>query len=64
MEHLTLAEATLHLDIPGQTIPDADACWLAPNEVQNDTSLISQTSFGMGAYLGLVLRQGTGANGH
>jgi hypothetical protein len=49
---LRFAEATFHLDIPGQVIPDADACWLAPNEIQNDTSLISQTSFGMGAYLG------------
>ena len=27
-------------------------CWLAPNEDQTDTSLIMQTSFGMGAYLG------------
>jgi hypothetical protein len=49
---LKFAEAIFHLDIPGQDIPDADACWLAPNEVQNDTSLVSGTSFGMGAYLG------------
>ena len=49
---LKFAEATFHLDIPGQEIPDADACWLAPNEMQNDTSLVSETSFGMGAYLG------------
>jgi hypothetical protein len=49
---LKFAEATFHLDIPGQAVPDVDACWLAPNEVQNDTSLVAQTSFGMGAYLG------------
>jgi len=49
---LKFAEVTFHLDIPGQSVPDADACWLAPNETQNDTRLISQTSFGMGAYLG------------
>jgi hypothetical protein len=49
---LKFAEAIFHLDIPGQDISDADACWLAPNEVQNDTSLVSGTSFGMGAYLG------------
>jgi hypothetical protein len=49
---LKFAEATFHLDIPGQAIPDADACWLAPNEAQNDTCLVSATSFGMGAYLG------------
>lgn len=49
---LRFAEATFHLSIPGQDIPDVDACWLAPNEVQDDTSLVSQTSFGMGAYLG------------
>jgi hypothetical protein len=49
---LRFAEVTFHLDIPGQSIPDADACWLAANEIQIDTSLVSQTSFGMGAYLG------------
>jgi hypothetical protein len=49
---LKFAEAIFHLDIPGQIIPDVNACWLAPNEIQNDTSLIAQTSFGMGAYLG------------
>jgi len=49
---LKFAEVIFHLDIPGQAIPDADACWLAPNEIQNDTNLISKTSFGMGAYLG------------
>jgi hypothetical protein len=49
---LRFAEATFHLDIPGQATPDVDACWLAPNEAQNDTNLVSQTSFGMGAYLG------------
>jgi hypothetical protein len=49
---LKFAEVIFHLDIPGQAVPDADACWLAPNEIQNDTNLISQTSFGMGAYLG------------
>lgn len=49
---LKFAESIFHLDIPGQSVPDADACWLAPNEMQNDTALISQTSFGMGAYLG------------
>lgn len=49
---LKFAEATFSIDIPGQDIPAADACWLAPNEKQNDTSLLAQTSFGMGAYLG------------
>ncbi len=49
---LKFAEITFHLDIPGQSIPDADACWLAPNEIQNDTNLVTETSFGMGAYLG------------
>jgi Glycosyl hydrolase family 10 len=49
---LKFAEAIFHLDLPGQSIADADACWLSPNEVQNDTSLVSGTSFGMGAYLG------------
>lgn len=49
---LRFAEATFHLDIPGQDIPDADACWLAPNEAQNDTIPDAGTSFGMGAYLG------------
>jgi hypothetical protein len=49
---LKFAEAIFRLDIPGQSIPDADACWLSPNEVQTDTSLVSATSFGMGAYLG------------
>jgi hypothetical protein len=48
---LKFVEAVFHLDIPGQEIPDADACWLAPNEEQTDTSLILQTSFGMGVYL-------------
>ena len=48
---LRFAEAIFHLDVPGQAIPDVDACWLAPNEIQNDTSLDAQTSFGMGAYL-------------
>lgn len=49
---LKFAEVIFHVDVPGQSVPDADACWLAPNEMQNDTSLVSQTSFGMGAYLG------------
>jgi hypothetical protein len=49
---LKFAEVIFHADVPGQIIPDADACWLAPNDVQNDTSLNSHTSFGMGAYLG------------
>ena len=49
---LKFAEATFHLDIPGQAVPEADACWLASNEIQDDTSLIPLTSFGMGAYLG------------
>ena len=49
---LKFAEVIFHLDIPGQAVPDIDACWLAPNEIQNDTSLDAQTSFGMGSYLG------------
>ena len=49
---LKFAEVIFHLDIPGQAVPDVNACWLAPNEIQNDTSLTAQTSFGMGAYLG------------
>jgi hypothetical protein len=49
---LKFAEVIFHLDIPGQSVPDVNACWLAPNEIQNDTSLNAQTSFGMGAYLG------------
>ena len=47
---LKFVEADFHLDIPGQEIPNADACWLA-HEEQTDTNLILQTSFGMGAYL-------------
>ncbi len=49
---LRFAEIIFHLDIPGQAVPDADACWLARNEPRNDTSLNMETSFGMGAYLG------------
>ena len=49
---LKFAEIIFHLEIQGQSVPDADACWLAPDEVQNDTSLDPLTSFGMGAYLG------------
>jgi hypothetical protein len=49
---LKFAEAIISLDIPGQTIPDADACWLAPLEKQNDTTQSAGSSFGMGAYLG------------
>lgn len=48
---LKFIEAAFHLDISGQEIPNSDACWLAPNEEQTDTSLILQTSFGMGVYL-------------
>jgi Glycosyl hydrolase family 10 len=49
---LRFAGATFHLDIPGQSVPDANACWLARNEAQNDTTIDTGTSFGMGAYLG------------
>ena len=49
---LKFAEAVFNLEIPGQSVPSADACWLAPNEIQNDTGLVAETSFGMGAYLG------------
>jgi hypothetical protein len=49
---LKFAEAIFHLEIPGQFVPDVDACWLAPNEIQHDTKLNPLSSFGMGAYLG------------
>jgi hypothetical protein len=48
---LKFIEAAFHLDIAGQEIPFADACWLAPNEEQKDTGLVEETSFGMGVYL-------------
>src|ERR1035437_3609344 len=48
---LKFIEAVFHLEISGQEIPGSDACWLKTNEVQTDTSLNSQTSFGMGVYL-------------
>jgi hypothetical protein len=49
---LKFAEAIFQLDIPGQSVPDANACWLAQNELQDDTSLAPSSTFGMGAYLG------------
>jgi hypothetical protein len=49
-EHVFL-EATASLEIPGQMIPDAQACLVGPIESQRDTTLDPDSPMGVGLYL-------------
>jgi hypothetical protein len=48
---LKFVEAEFKLDIPGQEVSPAQACWLAPHEPRGDTTLRPESPFGMGVYL-------------
>jgi hypothetical protein len=50
--NLKFAEAEFSLAIPGQSVPKVQACWLAPAQPYDDTTLRPESPFGMGIYLG------------
>ncbi|MGC9326998.1 MAG: beta-galactosidase, partial [Candidatus Hinthialibacter sp.] len=44
-------EAEFNLNIDGQDVPSAQACWLAPYQAQGDNRIELDSPFGMGLYL-------------
>jgi hypothetical protein len=49
---LRFVEAEFRLEVPGQEVPPARACWVAPLEDPGDAALRPESPMGMGVYLG------------
>ncbi|MBN2328004.1 MAG: beta-galactosidase [Candidatus Omnitrophica bacterium] len=51
LEEIKFIEAEFNLNIDGQDIPPAQACWLSPYQAKGDNRIEPDSPFGMGLYL-------------